>query len=190
MLVRPPGGELWKMALYLLLAGTTTLAVGSLAVRLVWSGSRQSIRATTLLGASAGTVVALLNVLIVAELMFISTEHDLQLLIALIVFGGLVSLCLTAWVAGTLSNRLASVASAIQALASGNYDSRVIAAGRDEIAQLGLDLNMLGERLKEAEAERRALDAERRELTAAISHDLRTPLSSMRAMVGHWTIRS
>jgi signal transduction histidine kinase len=38
-------------------------------------------------------------------------------------------------------------------------------------------------RLAEAQDERLALDAERRELTAAISHDLRTPLSTIRAMV-------
>jgi signal transduction histidine kinase len=44
-------------------------------------------------------------------------------------------------------------------------------------------VNRLAQRLQEAEEQRSALDRERQALTAAISHDLRTPLASVRAMV-------
>jgi signal transduction histidine kinase len=55
--------------------------------------------------------------------------------------------------------------------------------GSDEVAVLARDVNGLARRLAEAQAQRDTLDGERRELTAAISHDLRTPLSTIRAMV-------
>jgi signal transduction histidine kinase len=51
------------------------------------------------------------------------------------------------------------------------------------VAALAADINALAMKLQTLEEERAAIDAERRELTAAISHDLRTPLASMRAMV-------
>jgi signal transduction histidine kinase len=48
---------------------------------------------------------------------------------------------------------------------------------------LASDINTLARKLQAADEQRTALDRERRELTAAISHDLRTPLASLRAMV-------
>jgi two-component system sensor histidine kinase BaeS len=44
-------------------------------------------------------------------------------------------------------------------------------------------VNTLADRLRAAEEQRAALDRERRELTTSVSHDLRTPLASLRAMV-------
>ncbi len=183
LMMSPPAGELREMAVYLTLAGAGTAAAGWVAVRVVGGAAGRSIRANTFVGAVAGTAVALLNVVIVAELMFISTAHDLKLLIALIAFGGLVSVCFSMWVASTISSRVGIVAAGIRGLALGSHDARLTVEGRDEVARLALDVNVLAERLHAAELERRVLDQERRDLTAAISHDLRTPLASMRAMV-------
>ena len=52
-----------------------------------------------------------------------------------------------------------------------------------KMARLAVQVNELAMRLHTAMAEREAMERERRELTAAISHDLRTPLASVRAMV-------
>jgi signal transduction histidine kinase len=54
--------------------------------------------------------------------------------------------------------------------------------GQDEVARLAADVNVLADRLEAAEAQRAALEQERRDFTIAISHDLRTPLASIRAM--------
>jgi signal transduction histidine kinase len=45
------------------------------------------------------------------------------------------------------------------------------------------DVEALALKLRRADEERAALERERRDLTVAISHDLRTPLASLRAMV-------
>jgi two-component system sensor histidine kinase BaeS len=87
------------------------------------------------------------------------------------------------WVAATTANRIALVASGIRRLAGGGQGDLVAARGGDEIAALGADVDELAARLREADEERAALERERRELTAGVSHDLRTPLSSLRAMV-------
>jgi signal transduction histidine kinase len=53
----------------------------------------------------------------------------------------------------------------------------------DEIGQLGAEFNSMVEQLQVGQEQRSRLEASRRELIAAVSHDLRTPLASMRAMV-------
>ncbi len=115
--------------------------------------------------------------------MFVSTAHDLKLLVALIAFSAIVTAFFGLWVASTVAGRIATVAAGIRSLAAGDYSTRVHVAGGDEVTQLAEDLNRLASRLQMVEEQREALDRERRELTAAISHDLRTPLASVRAMV-------
>src|SRR5262249_9749077 len=79
--------------------------------------------------------------------------------------------------------RLDRVAVGIRALAAGDYRARVEVAGGDEVTALGGLVNDLARRLEEMALARAALEREQRELTVAVSHDLRTPLASMRAMV-------
>jgi signal transduction histidine kinase len=74
------------------------------------------------------------------------------------------------------------VTTGIRCLAGGDHAVELDTAGNDEASRLAADVNELSRRLREADAARAALDRERKELTAAISHDLRTPLASIRAM--------
>src|SRR5262249_47492466 len=130
-----------------------------------------------------GSAVALANVLVGALLMFLSTAHDLPFLFVLLVFSGLVTVSFGLWVATTITRRLDRVAIGIGALAAGDYQARVEVGGGDEVAVLGSLVNDLARRLEEMARAREALEREQRELTVAVSHDLRTPLASMRAMV-------
>lgn len=182
LMMAPPAGELREMAAYLTFSGAATMLLGWLALRVAPAGDL-SIRARTFLGASMGAVIALLNVLVVAQLMFVSTSHDLRLLVALVVFSGIVTTCFTMFVAAAISERIVGVATGIRTLAMGNYDARVAEEGGDEVSRLARDVNALATRLQDAEHKRETLDRERRDLTAAISHDLRTPLASVLAMV-------
>ncbi|MBI1886387.1 MAG: HAMP domain-containing histidine kinase [Chloroflexi bacterium] len=182
-LMEPPPGEQRSLAAYLALAGAATMAGGWLALRLADGLVGLPIQAKAFLGSTLASGVALLNVFIVAQFMFVSTSHDLKLLVALLAFSAVVTLFFSLWVASTVASRLEAVAAAIRELASGRYDSRLDVAGGDEVAALARDVDSLAERLRQAEGERAALDRERRDLTTAISHDLRTPLASVRAMV-------
>jgi signal transduction histidine kinase len=65
----------------------------------------------------------------------------------------------------------------------GDFSARVDARGRDEVARLAGAFNEMAARLEQSAAEAAALDEARRNLVAWASHDLRTPLASLRAMI-------
>jgi signal transduction histidine kinase len=182
LMMSPPGDELRTMAGYLTLSAVMTAGIGWLALRLGDRAFRPTLRTRAFLSSAAAGAVALLNVIIVAQLMFLSTEHDLKLLIALVVFSAFVTALFSFWVAATVAGRIEEVAAAIRLLAQGDFTTRLEDGGGDEVARLVEDVNALAIRLKAAQEERSTLDRERKELTAAVSHDLRTPLSSLRAM--------
>lgn len=68
-------------------------------------------------------------------------------------------------------------------IAEGNLSARVPVAGRDELARLSFAFNQMAEKLETAERERAEVEKLRRDLIAWVSHDLRTPLTSIRAMI-------
>ena len=57
------------------------------------------------------------------------------------------------------------------------------ADGQDELAGLARSFNMMAARLEEAAAQRARLEQGRRDLIAWTSHDLRTPLASLRLVI-------
>ncbi len=179
----PPAHELGSLTAYLALSGAATLLGGWLVLRVADRSVGLTLQAKAFLSAAIGAGVALVNVLIVAELMFVSTTHDFKVLLALLVFSAIVTTFFAFQVAAAVTGRLAAVAAGIRSLAAGDYAPRIHVGGGDEVSRLARDVNALGARLREVEEQRAALDRERRDLTAAISHDLRTPLASVRAMV-------
>ena len=183
LLMSPPASDLRQMAAYLTISGAATLAAGWLAIRLIDRVVGMSLRTKSFFAAATGSAVALLNIVIVAQLMFVSTAHDFKLLLALIAFSAVVTVFFSLWIASATVQRVEAIAAAVRGLAAGDLSTRAEVTGRDEVSRLGRDVNQLAERLKLADEQRTAIDAERRELTAAISHDLRTPLASVRAMV-------
>ncbi len=182
-LLSPPARDIRQLFYYLTLSGIATMAGGWIAVQLADRAVGLSIQTKAFLGAAISGGVALLNVFIVAQLMFVSTSHDLKLLIALLVFSAVVTTLFSLWMASTITGRLESIRAGITTLAVGDYGQMIAISGGDEVTQLAIDVNALALRLQGAEEQRKMLDKERRELTAAISHDLRTPLASVRAMV-------
>lgn len=183
LLMSPPVAELVKLGAYMTLSGAATMAVGWCALIVADRRLGLTLRDKAFAGSAISGFVALLNVLIIARLMFVSTSHDLPLLAATIAFSVVVGVFFTRRVAAAAARGVDAVAVGVRQLASGDYAVRVPAPGADEVARLAADVNVLAVRLEDAERERASLDRERRDLTAAISHDLRTPLSSVRAMV-------
>lgn len=114
-----------------------------------------------------------------ATALFISTmyvsSHD-ALLTALLAADAVV---LTAWAAHQLGRRALADVEAIRAtlgaVAEGRRDVRTGVRGRDELARLAADVDATIDRL---EGEERA----RRTMIAGVSHDLRTPITSLRLL--------
>jgi len=72
----------------------------------------------------------------------------------------------------------------VRAVGEGERDLDIRTGARDEIAELAGAANRMAGQLAEREAERDAADGARRDLIAAVSHDLRTPLTSLRLLAG------
>jgi signal transduction histidine kinase len=177
-----PDQDIIDLVGYLLLSGLISVGVGAAA--LAWLRNRRGrIWQQITLAFTVGVAIALFNVFLTARLMFISADHDLVLLVLLLAFAAVVSLALGATLAGALAQRVIELRAGARELAAGNLSTRVSATGTDELAELAGEFNRMASRLAEADRERKRLEDSRRELIAAISHDLRTPLASVRAMV-------
>jgi signal transduction histidine kinase len=167
---------------YLLLSGVISVMIGVGALAWLRHGQGRIWQQITLVF-TIGVVIALFNVFLTARLMFISADHDLVLLVLLLAFAAVVSLTLGATLAGVLAQRVVALRQGAREVASGNLSTQVAVNGSDELADLAGEFNHMAARLAQADAERKRLEDTRRELTAAISHDLRTPLASVRAML-------
>ncbi len=183
LMLTPPRRDLLELGFFLSVSGAMTIVVGWLLIHLVDSRLGLTLLARFVLVTLVGSAVLAANIVVLARLMFISTDHDLQVLLATVAFSTIIAVCFATWVASQTIARIANVNQGIRDLARGNLSITMEVSGRDEVATLAEDVQALARRLTEARDERLALDAERRELTSAISHDLRTPLSTIRAMV-------
>ena len=65
----------------------------------------------------------------------------------------------------------------------GDLQTRVPVTGRDELSALAVSFNQMAQQLQAADQKQRELDILRRDLVAWASHDLQTPLTSMRAIL-------
>ena len=92
---------------------------------------------------------------------------------AALIAGG-VSLLLSMLLTYTLLRPVRDLTGAAQGLASGQLSHRVKVRGDDELAALGQAFNQMAESLQQAEQSRR-------DMTADIAHELRTPLAVQRA---------
>jgi signal transduction histidine kinase len=175
------GKDVMDLVSYLLISGAISLGLGAVALAWLRRGRGRlwlQVSLTYILGVG----IALLNIFLTANLMFISDNHDLPLLVLLLLFAAVVSLGLGYALAQALAQRVTALHQGARALAGGDLDTRVAAAGTDELAALAAEFNAMAARLAAAAAERERLELARRDLIAAISHDLRTPLASLRVM--------
>jgi signal transduction histidine kinase len=175
--------ETSDLALYLAGVGVMTIAAGSAAVIFAGRVLRLSLVARVAIVSAISILLPLAGVLIIARLMFVSTTHDLPLLVALLAASGLASGALTIAIQLRTAQRLRNLSRAVYALAQENRDGSPKAEMPDELGELSAELERLTKRLHEADRERRELERQRIELTAAVSHDLRTPLGNIRAVV-------
>lgn len=169
------------IAQYLLISGGLTLGLGIVGIAL---GMRflPHLSLKVGLGYAVSSAAAIITILWTPLLMFKETQ-DLYLLALLLVCFLVISLGLAAIISITVSHRIAALQQAARDVAAGRFDTRVQLSSRDELAHLGDAFNRMSEEIGLSFERLRAMEQERRDLVAAISHDLRTPLAAMRVMV-------
>lgn len=127
-------------------------------------------------------ILTLFNVGILQQQMFVS-QHDLILGGVLLLFAAIIAITFGIFVSSTVTADLRQISGTAQRLAGGDLSARVPVSGRDEVAQVGVAFNQMAEQLQQVQTQREDLDRLRRDLIAWASHDLRTPLTSIRVRV-------
>jgi signal transduction histidine kinase len=133
-------------------------------------------------GYGLASLLTFLNVWFSARMMFAS-DHDLLLAVILLVFASGIAMVLGYFLSTTVTERIQLLKSAAEKLAGGDLQTRVPVQGRDEVAGLAVTFNQMAEQLQAADQKQRELESLRRDLIAWVSHDLQTPLTSMRAIL-------
>jgi signal transduction histidine kinase len=131
-------------------------------------------RQAVLIGAVAAAQL-LATVLLFVELMFVSS-HDAFFTVLATAYCAMLAL----WAGWVLSRRVLgdvrAVGASLAAVGEGRRDVHVDVDGADEVARLAGQVEAMVDRLARTEAARN-------DLVAAVSHDLRTPITSLRLLV-------
>ena len=148
-----------------------------------------SLRRRLVVGALAAIGATVTGAALAARAMFLSA-HDLRVLLAVLAVAGSVAVASALRLAAQVSADAASVAIQAHRLLEdpgiepdGSYTAEEpVRPTVTELAALHDDLTTVADRLAAARRRERLLDASRRELVAWVSHDLRSPVASIRAM--------
>jgi signal transduction histidine kinase len=85
-----------------------------------------------------------------------------------------IALVLARWLARGMTQPLRDMAEASRRMETGDYSTRVLTSTRDEVGQLATAFNRMSRELEN-------LEASRRDLVANVSHELKTPITAIRA---------
>jgi signal transduction histidine kinase len=84
------------------------------------------------------------------------------------------ALLMARWLARGMTQPLRDMAAAARRMETGDYSTRVHTTSRDEVGQLAAAFNRVSQELEN-------LEASRRDLVANVSHELKTPITAIRA---------
>ena len=150
------------------LGAVTTLLAGLLASHRGWiRRMRRQLGVLAVLGSAQ--LAAALGLF--AALMFVS-DHDAFFMALAAGYAGLVGLFAARLVARRALSDLDAVRSAVGQVAEGSRELQITVRGQDELALLAADVEAMAAKVA---SEERA----RRELVASVSHDLRTPITTL-----------
>jgi signal transduction histidine kinase len=163
----------------LALSGAVAAALAGMAVlrRL----RHRSVRDQALAIALAALASTVLGVVVASAAMFIST-HDLRALIVVLVVSGAVAVGAAIQLGEAVGTGARQVGELARRIGDGDDVSALDVRPTGELAAIAAELADVSQRLDESRRRERALEGSRRELIAWVSHDLRSPLATIRAM--------
>lgn len=147
-----------------------------------WTIRLASLHTTMVVTAVAAVAAAATAIVVSATAMFIS-GHDLRLVLVALGLGVALGVVLASSVARPLQADLAAIRDTATRVAGGDRNHRTGVQRADEVGALATALDDMIERLAAAETEQERMQQARAAFLAAVGHDLRTPLTSLRGAI-------
>ena len=180
--MNPPMSDFSAMSGLMTLTTLLSLVLAFTAYRLGWINRSPRLHWSLMSVYLLAGVLVFINVWIIARMMF-ATRHDLLLATILLVFATGIAAAVSFFLSAALTDRILTLNRAAERIARGELSTRVVVEGHDELAQLTQAFNVMAAQLELAQQKQQELDTLRRDLVAWVSHDLRTPLTSIRAVL-------
>jgi signal transduction histidine kinase len=155
----------------------TSSAVGAFFLRRT---RPRRVRVQILVVALSSVVATAVGVLAAARAMFIES-HDVHTLFVVIAVSGAVATGAALQLGKDIERRTATVGELARSLLDEPLRASTPRTA-NELARVAAELRSVSDQLDESRARERALDSSRRELVTWVSHDLRSPLATVRAM--------
>jgi signal transduction histidine kinase len=181
-----PAGDAVRLVAYSV-AGS--VVAGIVAGALLYALRRATIGVQAAVAALAAVLAVAIGVAWAASQMFLM-KHDLRVLWVVLISAGTAGLVVAVLFGRRVATASRSVGEMARRLGEGGPGVNLFGtagarggAAPGELAVLAAELAQTSARLAEAQAQASALERSRRELVAWVSHDLRTPLAGVRAMV-------
>jgi signal transduction histidine kinase len=136
---------------------------------------RTGLRRQVILTGAIAAVQVLVTIALFVALMFVS-KHDAFFTILATAYCALLVLLAARLLSDRVLADVRTVEGSLAAVGEGRRDVQLTVDGEDEIARLAREVEVMVDRLARTEAARN-------DLVAAVSHDLRTPITSLRLLV-------
>ncbi len=137
----------------------------------------------TMFGGYSFSMIIVVTVIAIITSRVFTNTLDAWLTAMLLFFGSGIFLSFGYALTHSITSRLKLLHTASRGIAGGNLQERVPVSGQDEIAELSATFNAMAAQLQDLDAHQKELRRVRNDLFAWAGHDLRTPLTSIRAML-------
>ena len=159
-----------------------SLAVVYSAFHWGWFSNIRSLRMLIFGGYSFSMLIVVAVIAIITRTVFTSI-HDVLLTGTLLFFGSGIFMSFGYILTNSFTRRINELMEASREISKGNLAKRVAIQGRDEIAELGESFNVMAGKLQELDNQHKEQQRMRMDMLVSLGHDLRTPLTSIRAMI-------
>ncbi len=170
------------MTVVLSVTAVISLIIVYLAYRLGWIQRSKRLLVTMLSGYGLTMFFVIMTIGLIAKIMFMNVQDAVLTGILLLFASGLV-MSFGFLLSQTLTDRMEELTQAADEIAQGNLAMRVPVTGNDELSRLANTFNDMAIQLDHMDIRQREMRRIRNESLAWIGHDLRTPLTSIRAIL-------
>jgi signal transduction histidine kinase len=181
ILLRPPnGGE--RLHLMVILGAPALVTAVLVPFLGKWVSARTSVAGTALLVGLCSLALGAVTTSAASNAMFLSS-HDYRLFLVVLVLSSGIALAVGSHLTRPLATDIARLGEVAERVAAGDFTARTGVSRGDEVGRTARAVDSMVESLDAAAAERTRATNARQLLFTSIGHDLRTPLSAMRAAV-------